>query len=96
MKRTIYSSFLAFFLLTFGLRIAGQTSDAAIKPSVVNGEVVAVGAASIELKTDAGQITVQLTEKTEYKRVPPTNPSLKAAVPALLSDIGAGDKRSEE
>ncbi len=65
---------------------------AAIKPSVVTGDVVTVTATAIELKTATGQITVELTEKSEFKRVPPENPTLSAAVGAAVSDIDTGDK----
>ncbi|CAN5586340.1 hypothetical protein BH24ACI3_BH24ACI3_08440 [soil metagenome] len=65
---------------------------AAIKPSVVTGDVVTATATAIELKTATGQITVELTEKTEFKRVPPENPKLSAAIAAQVSDIDTGDK----
>jgi len=46
----------------------------------------------VVLKTAENQLEVTLSDKTEYKRVPPENPVLKAAVPAALTDIGIGDK----
>ncbi len=88
------------FILTFSVLFLGTISSvgvlgqdsAAIKPSVVTGEVVTVSATAIELKTGTGQITVELAETTDFKRVPPENPKLSAAVEAQVSDIGMGDK----
>ncbi len=69
--------------------IFGQTT---IKPSVVTGDVISISEKEIQLKTDAGDITVELEEKTTFKRVPPENPKLDAAVDAAIADIGEGDK----
>ncbi len=71
--------------------VSAQTS-AAVKPSVVTGDVVSITITKIVLATRDGELDVMLNEKTEYKRVPPDNPVLKAAVAAGHSDIGAGDK----
>lgn len=65
---------------------------AAIKPSVVTGDVVSISAGELVLKTNAGDIIVEWSEKTAFKRVPPENPKLSAAVDASRSDIGEGDK----
>ncbi len=65
---------------------------AAVKPSVATGDVTTIDAAKIVLQTKDGALDVLLSDKTEYKRVPPENPSLKAAVAAAFSDIGPGDK----
>ena len=72
-------------LSSFGL---SQTA----KPSVATGDVVSIDSAKIVLQTSAGPIDVLLSDKTEFKRVPPENPSLKAAVASAASDIAAGDK----
>ena len=70
----------------------GQATTTSPKNSVVTGEVVSVDAGKVVLKTAENQLEVTLSDKTEYKRVPPENPVLKAAVPAALTDIGVGDK----
>jgi hypothetical protein len=67
-----------------------QTGGA--KPSVVTGDVVSIDAARIVLQTKEGNLDIHLTGKTEYKRVPPDNPSLAAAVASSFDDIGQGDK----
>lgn len=65
---------------------------ASVKPSVVTGDVVSVIEGKIVLKTKDGDLDVVLTTTTEFKKVPPDNPVLKAAVASALSDISAGDK----
>ncbi len=90
--RNILSTLSILFLITISVTGVLAQDPAAIKPSVVTGEVFTVTASAIELKTDAGQITVELTEKTDFKRVPPENPKLSAAVAAPASDIDTGDK----
>lgn len=91
MKRIGITVFTALICFGISLNIIAQTSDS-VKPSVVTGEVVSVSAEKIELKTATGSVTANLTAATEYKRVSPTNPSLKTATPATLSDISNGDK----
>lgn len=70
--------------------VIGQTGG--VKPSVAAGDVVSIDSGKIVLQTKDGSLDVLLSDKTEYKRVPPDNPSLKAAVTAAFTDIGTGDK----
>lgn len=65
-----------------------------IKANLASGEVVTVSQAKdkISLKTADGDIDVLVAAATSFKRVPPDNPSLKAAVDSNLSEIGEGDK----
>ena len=72
--------------------VSAQTPSGGIKPSVATGDVVSINKSEIVLQTKDGQIDITLSEKTDYKRVPPDNPSLKAAVSSAFSDIGSGDK----
>ena len=72
--------------------ISAQTPETGAKPSVATGDVAALAANKIVLQTKDGAVEVLLSPKTEYKRVTPENPVLKAAVAANLSDIGVGDK----
>jgi len=89
--RGIYSAGFAFVFLALGAVAAfGQTPS--MKPSVVTGDVTLVETGKIVLTTNDGSLDVVLSDKTEYKRVPPDNPVLKAAVAAALSDIAVGDK----
>jgi hypothetical protein len=91
MRRTLFVS--AIFLL-FGLSVltAFAQDPAAVKPSAISGEVGSIDGAKIVLKTANGEIEAVLSDKTQYFRVPPENPTLKAAVAATVSDIGVGDK----
>ena len=84
------------FNLIFGLlavavfAVAGMAQG--VKPSALTGDVVSVSDSKIVLKTKDGELDVNLSGSTEYKRVPPENPTLKSAVPVALTDIGVGDK----
>lgn len=81
------------FLLSgiFG-SIFGQTPETGLKPSVIVGEVTVMDAAKIVVATKDGSVQANLSEKTEYKRVSPDNPSLKTAVAATAGEIGVGDR----
>lgn len=72
--------------------VSGQTSDGGLKPSVVTGDVNSLSAESITLQTKDGALGVAVNDKTEFKKVMPDNPSLKAAVASSFSEIGTGDK----
>jgi hypothetical protein len=82
-------SFLLFVI--FGGTVSAQTSDPP-KASLVPGEVVSVSDKLLLIKTKDSQLTVELTAKTEFKRVAAEKPSIASATPAALSDIVAGDK----
>jgi hypothetical protein len=63
--------------------------------SRVIGEVTAVNAAAheIALKPDSGgAVTVKLTDRTLYLRVPPGEKDLKKAAKIAVEDVGAGDR----
>ncbi len=84
---------LSLFVL-FGSLSAAVQAQTPSAPTVklVQGEVSSIGANKIVLKTKDGSMEVGLTDKTEYKRVSPENPSLKTAVTANLNEIVVGDK----
>ncbi|HEX6126741.1 MAG TPA: hypothetical protein VFZ23_15320 [Pyrinomonadaceae bacterium] len=88
MRSRILTSFALLVIGGFSASTFSQT----VKPSVATGEVVSIDAGKIVLQTKDGSLDVILSDKTEYKRVPPDNPSLKAATAATFGDIGAGDK----
>jgi len=88
-------SILSVFMMLFGgifLSASAQTADVGIKPNFVGGEVMSVAADKIFLQTRDGAIEAVLSAKTEYKKIPPDNPNLKAAIASNLSEVGAGDK----
>lgn len=83
------TKFITIFILAFAAMAAGQTG---VKPTAMTGDVVSVSDSKIVIKTKDADVDVTLSSITEFKRVPPENPTLKAAVAASLSDIGVGDK----
>ncbi|HXG82852.1 MAG TPA: hypothetical protein VNI84_02400 [Pyrinomonadaceae bacterium] len=92
MRKTLFLLTLFVLIGSVFPGVQAQTTNAGVKPSVVTGEVVSAGSDKIVLQTKDGTMDVVLSGKTEYKRVPPDNPSLKAAVASSFSDIGVGDK----
>ncbi|MGD9628444.1 MAG: hypothetical protein AB7V18_04295 [Pyrinomonadaceae bacterium] len=79
-------------LIAIGVLQAGVFGQGSPRPSVVTGDVVSVGESKIVLKTKDGEVDIVLSGTTEFKKVPPDNPVLKAAVASAISDISAGDK----
>ncbi|HEY0461159.1 MAG TPA: hypothetical protein VGC97_18635 [Pyrinomonadaceae bacterium] len=87
MRKTLFLTAIISLLGLFGLTAFGQ-----LKPSALSGEVGSISAEKIVLKTKDGNVEATLSDKTQYFRVPPENPTLKAAVAATFADIGEGDK----
>ncbi len=83
---------LSFFFAVFASLCFAQSADVGIKVNFAGGDVTSVSAEKIVLLTKDGAIDVVLFEKTEYKRVPPDNPSLKAAIASNFAEIAIGDK----
>lgn len=92
MRHKLFLSFLFVFLLSASSIIRAQDASVNMKPSVLAGEVSALTVSKIVLQTKDGAVEVALSDKTEYKRVSPENPVLKAAVASNFSDIAVGDK----
>ncbi len=93
MRRNIFLAAIILLTGIFNLNLSAQTNtDIGIKANFAGGEVTSVGSGNIVLQTKDGAIELVLSDKTEYKRVPPETPTLKAAIPSNLSEIGVGDK----
>ncbi len=90
MRKTLIFSF--FCLLIGAANLFGQSADVGIKPNFAGGEVVTVAPGKIVLQTKDGTIEIALTDATQYKRIPPENPILPAAVASKFEDIEVGDK----
>ncbi len=90
-QKLILLALFVFSVSTFSI-VSAQTNDAAVKPSVVPGEVSLITESRIVLQTKDGAVDVALSDKTEYKRVSPENPGLKTAAASNYSEIGVGDK----
>src|SRR6266853_775885 len=85
--------------LGFGSAAFGQTPTASpqIAPAIVSlvGEVKAIDATAkqIVLRADSGVIsTINLSDKTQYKRLPPGETTLAKATDITLTDVGPGDR----
>ena len=79
--------------LGFGLSAQGQTPAAQITSLV--GEVKAIDATAKQLviRADSGVIsTVNLSDKTQYKRLPPGETTLAKATDVTLAEVGPGDR----
>jgi hypothetical protein len=91
-----YKLILSALFLTFGIfntvSRAQTSTDVGIKANLAGGEVTAVAEGKITLQTKDGALEVLVSDKTEFKRIPPDNPVLKAAVASSLTEIGTGDK----
>ena len=72
--------------------VLGTIAQGPAKPSYLTGDVVFITDSRIILKTKDGDLEIALSSSTEYKRIPPENPVLKAAVDSKLADIAEGDK----
>ncbi|MGI8883756.1 MAG: DUF5666 domain-containing protein [Pyrinomonadaceae bacterium] len=72
--------------------VSAQTPDNAMRPTVLVGDVTSLTESKIVLQTKDGSVEVTLSGKTEFKRVPPENPVLKAAVASTFQDIAVGDR----
>lgn len=86
--KKIFNTFAVFIALVVGV----VSISAQPKPSVVTGDVVSTDSSKIVIKTKDGDLDVVLSGTTEFKRVPPENPVLKAAVAAAITDVSVGDK----
>ncbi len=84
--------YIGLFLLIGITNLWAQSADIGIKNTLAAGEVTLVEANKIVLQTKDGTIEVLLSAKTEYKRIPPENPTLPAAIASSFSEIGVGDK----
>jgi ribosomal protein L24 len=72
-----------------------QVPDIGITATLALGDVTAMNAEqkTLTLKTKDGDITVTLSDATQYQKASPENPAdLKLAIPAALTDIGVGDR----
>ena len=72
--------------------VFAQTEKGNIKTTMASGDVTSINENKIVLQTKEKTVDVLLSDKTEYKRVSPENPSFKTAVAAAFSEIAVGDK----
>ncbi len=94
MKKLIGSILIFGIIAVFSLPALAQTQDSAITATQVVGKVTEINASvgKLVVKTASGSIvTVNLSEKTTYQRVPPGETSLSKAEPISLTEITVGD-----
>lgn len=85
MRHLLFFSFLSVF-------VAAVVAQDALKPTVVQGEVVSISTSDMVVKTKDAELRVILSGTTAYKRVSPEKPSITTAAAAAFSDIDVGDK----
>ena len=83
---------LFLFAVSFICVLAVSAQTEGVKASLVPGDVVSISDKQIVIKTKDAPLNVELTPKTEFKRVPAERPSIASAVPSALADIVVGDK----
>ena len=97
-QRLTIISLITVVALGFGFRTYGQTPGASPQtPAVASliGEVKAIDATAKQMiiREDSGVIfTINLSDKTQYKRLAPGEKSLTNATNIALSDVGQGDR----
>ena len=92
MLQNIIVTVLIFLFSGIFAYVFGQTPSAAVKPSVIVGDVLTVGDKKFVVNTKTGPVDVVITDKSVFKRVSAENPNLTTATPGAITDIGVGDK----
>ncbi len=91
LHNAVVSLLIILFTGTFGL-VLGQ-ADSAVKPVYMAGDVVSLADKKIVVNdAKSGSVELALTDRSVYKRVSADNPSLTAATPGTLAEIGVGDR----
>jgi hypothetical protein len=94
MKKALVIFALALVTLAVGASAQAQGTDPAIAATRVFGKITEINAPAGQMivKTDAGSVvTVNLSEKTSYERLPPGETDRTKAVKIALTDIAVGD-----
>lgn len=97
MNKILLLLLLSFLVVTISAQTPTPTPAAAqsfIKDKLAAGEVSTINPTDkkISLQTSDGAIDIIISSTTGFKRVPPENPVITAAVDASISDIGEKDK----
>jgi hypothetical protein len=94
MKKVIVFALTLIVMSLAGFAQTAPPADAAITATSVYGKVSEINGPGgvMTVKTDAGSmVTVKVTEKTTYERMPPGETDRSKAVQITLADITAGD-----
>jgi len=94
MKKLLTINFVITFVFASVISLMGQSGgqEVGIRANLAGGDVIANDGAKITLSTKDGQIDVLISASTEFKKVAPDNPSLRAATVVTASEIAIGDK----
>lgn len=97
MNKILLLLLLSLFVVTIPAQTPTPTPAAAqsfIKDKLAAGEVSSINQTDkkISLQTSDGAIDIIISATTGFKRVPPENPVITAAVDAAITDIGEKDK----
>ena len=94
MKNILTYNLVITFIFASAVSILGQAGgqDVGIRVNLAGGDVIAMDGMKITLSTKDGQIDALISASTEFKKIAPDNPSLRAATTASVSDISVGDK----
>jgi hypothetical protein len=67
-------------------------ADVGIRANLAGGEIISLEGGKMVVSTIDGQIDVIISANTEFKKVAPENPSLRAASVTTAGDISVGDR----
>lgn len=88
MARSIFSFAI---LLALGT-LSGVVAQTAPKASLIQGDLVSISESKLVVKTKDGDVDVIVSDKTDYKKMPPENLKFSAAVAAEKENLMVGDK----
>ena len=94
MAQNIIISILLFLFSGAFALVFGQTTDASIKPTITAGTVFSITAKSMVIAAKTGNVEVELSEKTAYRRVsaePFKTLNFVTATTGAFSEVGVGD-----
>ncbi len=79
-------------LLILSIYVSSAFAQQGVRPTIITGDVVSSSESRIVLKTAAGNVDVEISQTTEFKKLLPTDPRPSAAVAAAFTDILVGDR----
>ena len=95
MRKFFFAAAIGLITLALSPVSIAQTPDPSIAAKHAIGEIKSIdsGAKQLTIKTDAGSmVTVSLSDKTIYKKLPPGEQTLTNATDVTLADLAEGDR----
>src|SRR5947209_5358911 len=87
-SRLVFCFHILVVLLACSAGAIAQTAP----PSRIMGEVTSKEPTQLTVKTDKGEVSITVTEKTRYLRIKPGETDATKAVKITSSDLGNGDR----